>query len=114
MLTWNDGMYMDEKVEKNPERYRAIIEDRKFADSCHCISLPANPLNIMDIYSSRELWFEYRACGDLEIIGLAKNREAVMRLAAKIVEDVYSSCGEISPGSVRSFFKKPMKRRDSF
>lgn len=104
MFVWNKNMYMDEKVSKNPSKYRRMIEKKRAVRSCCCITLPANPNNIMDIYSSRELWFKYRANSGLEIIGMASDRENAKELAAQIAEDVYKRHGDISPEMVREFF----------
>ena len=42
MFHWNAGLYMDDKVKRKPARYRRIVEGRRIAGTCYCITLPAN------------------------------------------------------------------------
>ena len=48
MFVWNKKMYMDEKVRKNPARYKRIAGRKKSFRQCFCITFPANSKNIMD------------------------------------------------------------------
>jgi len=104
MFVWNKKMYMDEKVRKKPARYKRIAGGKKSFRQCFCITFPANSKNIMDIYSSRELWFKYRAACGIEIIGMASGMESAVQLVAEMAQDIYKEYGDISTSAVRKFF----------
>ncbi|MFG6395222.1 MAG: hypothetical protein K1W24_13740 [Lachnospiraceae bacterium] len=104
MFVWNKKMYMDRKVRKKPARYKKLACRKKSLKQCFCITFPANGVNIMDIYSSKEPWFKYRAAAGIEIIGMASCREAALQLVAEMAQDIYKKYGDISPGLVREFF----------
>lgn len=96
---------MDEKVKKKPDCYRRIVEGRKLARGCYCITLPANEENCMDIYSSRELWFCHYREQELEIIGLAANRAGARELVCRMAQDIIGAFGEMNAGSVKAYFE---------
>lgn len=58
----------------------------------------------MEIYSSRELWFQYYRDKKMVLIGLAKTREKARKLAAQICLDTIQRQGDISPDLVREYF----------
>ncbi len=97
-------MYMDEKVRKNPARYKRIAGRKKSFRQCFCITFPANSKNIMDIYPSRELWFKYSTACGIEIIGMASGMEGAVQLVAEMAQDIYKEYGDISPVLVQKFF----------
>ena len=71
---------MDDKVKRKPARYRRIVEGRKIAGTCYCITLPANEKNCMDIYSSRQLWFRYYRELDIDKIGMSEDRDGEIQV----------------------------------
>ncbi len=104
MFIWNKKMYMDEKVMKKPAKYRRLAGKKKLYRHCYYITFSANNANIMDIYSSGELWLKYRAVSGIEVIGMAYCMESAEYLVAEIVQDVYKEYGDISLGLVKKFF----------
>lgn len=96
-------MYMDEKVSKNPSKYKRICR-RKFSRRCYCITFPANCVDIMDIYSTKEKWFKYRVSQGIEVVGMASCGENAVQLVAEIAQDIYKKYGDISPELVKEFF----------
>lgn len=104
-VVWNKKIYMDEKVMKNPIKYRRRIEKGKILPECFCIALPANKLNVLDIYSSCEFWFKYQAYKGVEIVGLAADREGAIRLVEKIAFDIISEVGEFNSKTVAQYFR---------
>lgn len=104
MFHWNAGIYMDEKVKKKPDRYRKMVERRKLVRSCYCITLPANEENCMDMYSSREFWFQYYRRQEIEIIGLAADRAGAEQLICQMTQDIIRDYGEMNAESVRAYF----------
>jgi len=104
MLVWNKNMYMDRKVSKKPAKYKRLAGRKKFFRHCYYITFPANSENIMDIYSSKELWFRYMAVCGTEVIGMASCAESAVQLVAEIADDIYKKYGEVSPCLVKEFF----------
>ena len=58
----------------------------------------------MDIYSSRELWFDYRRKQGLEVIGLAADKCGALELVERITRDILERFGEINSDRVHEFF----------
>ncbi len=106
MFHWNAGIYMDDRVKKKPVKYRRMVEKRKLARACYCITLPVNETNCMEIYSSRELWFRYYQNRGLEIIGLASDEEGAQEILEKIASDVYREYGQVNAGCVKKYFHR--------
>ncbi len=104
MFVWSKHLYMDEKVSKNPKRYKRLIKRKKIIRSCYVITLPVNDSNLMDIYSSREFWFQYQRTLGLHVIGMACCKESAFQMAADIVQDVCYEKGEINPAILKQYF----------
>ncbi len=104
MFHWNAAIYMDDTVKKKPSRYRRILEQRKLARGCYCITLPKNEANCFDVYSSRELWFRYYRHQDMEIVGLAANRENAEKLLCRMIQDIVVRYGGVDAKLVRNYF----------
>ena len=111
MLYWNKNLYMDDKVKKHPERFRKRIERRKLVTSCYCITIASNSSNCMDIYCSRDFWFQYYRTKDLEIIGLAATREGAEEILQKMVQDIFQKKGKVDFESVSEFFEAGVHNR---
>ena len=105
MFHWNAGLYMDEKVKKKPQKYRRLVKKKKLVQGCYCITLPVNEKNCMDIYSSREFWFRHYREQEIEIIGLAADREGAVGLLLQMAEDITREYGEINAQNVRTYFR---------
>lgn len=103
-VVWNKKIYMDEKVMKKPIKYRRKIEKGKILPECFCIALPANGLNALDIYSSREFWFKYQAYTGIEIVGLAADRQGVKELLEQMIYDIISEKGDFNSKTVSEYF----------
>lgn len=108
MFQWNPGIYMDDKVKEKPGYYRRLVERKKMFKSCYCITLPANPENCMDIYSSREFWFRYYRKRKVEIIGLAADENGVEQILARMAQDIMNSFGEMNAERVRAYFEQKL------
>ena len=104
MFKWNQKMYMDDVVSKDPEKYKKIIEKKKITKNCYCITMPANEMNSLDIYSARELWFKYRKLQGIEILGLASNKTKAIEIVQKIVSDVYKEKQDVNVKTLHEFF----------
>lgn len=101
---WNRKLYMDEKVRQRPGRYRRMVEKHGCLRGCYCITMPVNPENCMDLYSSREYWFRHYGERKLEIIGLAASWESAVQLVGEMAQDVLREYGSFDAAAVRRFF----------
>lgn len=106
MIIWNEKLYLDDIVAKNPEKYKRILSGKKRLRGCFCITISQNPENSMEIYSSREMWFKYRKTQPMDAVGIAVCRESAFELVEKIVLDVYEAAGDVTAAHIRSFFGK--------
>lgn len=109
MFVWNPALYMDEKVKKEPKKFRRRLERRKLVRKCYCIALPANEQNCLDIYSSREFWFRYYRKRRIHIVGLAADKDGMENILQKIAADVYTKYGTINAACVKDFFVSDQK-----
>ena len=89
MFIWNPALYMDEKVKEEPKKFRRRLERRKLVKKCYCITLPINEQNCLDIYSSREFWFQYYRKRKIHIVGLAADQEGVEEILQKEIGEVF-------------------------
>lgn len=103
MFIWNPALYMDEKVKEEPKKFRRL-ERRKLVKKCYCITLPINKQNCLDIYSSREFWFQYYRKRKIHIVGLAADQEGVEEILQKMVTDIIAKYGTFNAACVKDFF----------
>ncbi len=106
MLVWSPNIYLEEKIARQKKKYRRLLQKKKMLRTVYCITLPVNGKNIMEIYSSRELWFQYYREKRLVLIGLAKTDEGAKKLAAQICLDTVKRQGDISPSLVAQYFEE--------
>lgn len=104
MFRWNEDIYMDETVKKRPYKYRNMIERHTKRKSCYCITMPQNDKNCMDVYSSKRLISPYDVRPEIEIIGLAADKDSAIELVRQILTDIYVEYGTVDAGKVRAFF----------
>lgn len=109
MLHWSSKMYLDTDLAPKKKHYQKLLEKNKRTRPLYCIILPVNGENMMEIYSSTELWFRWYQKRDLTVIGLAGSREKAERLAAQICLDTVCREGDIAPGIVREYFQDAIK-----
>lgn len=102
-------MYLDADLAPKKKHYQKLLEKNKRTRPLYCITLPVNGENMMEIYSSTELWFRWYKKRDLTVIGLAGSREKAERLAAQICLDTVCREGDIAPGIVREYFQDAIK-----
>ncbi|MBR1743478.1 MAG: hypothetical protein IJ733_16720 [Lachnospiraceae bacterium] len=105
MFEWNSKIYMDEKVGKNPVKYKRMLEQKKLVKHCYVLTLPLNEKNCLDIYSSREFWFQYYHERQMEVVGLAVSMESAEELLCRMAKDVYLKYGDVDAESMHRFFE---------
>ena len=102
MIKWSGKLYMDEKIEKQPDKWKSRLEENKLSNSLFCIALAANESNLFDIMNCNELWFQYYRKKDIYVVGLASDKGNALNLIEKIVQDMYS---ETKGFKVREYFE---------
>lgn len=103
MIKWYPALYLDSVTKKNLRKIKRRMERRKINLRVYCVALASNEKNLLDIYSTNELLFQYYRQKDIKVIGLAFSKESAIQLVADIVNDVYQQTGRLD---VRTFFKE--------
>lgn len=103
MIKWYPALYLDSVTKKNLRKIKRRMERRKINLRVYCIALASNEKNLLDIYSTNELLFQYYRQKDIKVIGLASSKESAIQLVSDIVNDVYQQTGRLD---VRTFFKE--------
>lgn len=102
MIKWSSKLYMDEKIEAEPDKWKERLEESKFSYSLFCIALASNENNLLDIMNCNELWFRHYRKNDIYVVGLASDKDSAFKLVEQIVTDLYSETGEFK---VREYFE---------
>ena len=102
MIKWSSKLYMDERIEAEPDKWKQRLEESKFSYSLFCIALASNENNLFDIMNCNELWFRHYRKNDIYVVGLASDKESAFKLVEQIVTDLYSETGEFK---VREYFE---------
>lgn len=103
MIIWNAKLYMDQRVQKAPDRFRNYFE-KKSVRQGYCIALSENSANSLEIYSSRTFWFQFQRERELHIVGLASSYEEAVEVVIRIINDVRKTMDEISSAAIREYF----------
>lgn len=104
MIKWYEKIYMDEKVEKNPEKYIKCIENGKLSLGLYCITLASNDKNLFDIIETNELLFRHYKNNTIYIIGLAKGKDRAIQIVQDLILEVYQHTGGFK---VREYYDFP-------
>lgn len=103
MIKWYPELYLDPETEKKQKKIKKRMEKHKVNLRVYCIALASNEKNLLDIYCSNELLFQYYRSKEMKIIGLASSKESAIRMTADIINDVYQETGKID---VRAYFQE--------
>ena len=102
MIKWSSKLYMDEKIEIEPDKWKQRLEENKLSYSLFCIVLASNENNLFDIMDCNELWFRHYRRNDVYVVGLASEKGSALHLVEQIVADIYSKTGDFK---VREYFE---------
>lgn len=102
MIKWSGKLYMDEKIEKEPDKWKKRLEENKLSYSLFCVALASNEKNLLDIINCNELWFQHYRRNDIYIVGLALDKGNAVKLVENIIQDIYSETGAFQ---VRDYFE---------
>lgn len=102
MIKWCPKLYLDPVTEKKQKKIKRRMERQKINLRVYCIALASNEKNLLDIYCSNELLFQYYKSKEMTIIGLASSKESAVELVGNIINDVYQQTGSLD---VRTFFQ---------
>lgn len=105
MFHFHGNIYMDEKVKEKPGMFRKMVERRHALRRCFVITLPVNEKNSLEVYSTRQFWFQHYRNMGLEIVGLAADRDGVEEVLCRIAQDVYHAYQSVDAGCVQSYFR---------
>ncbi len=103
MIRWYSALYLDAKTKKKQKKIKRRMEKQKVNLGVYCVALASNENNLLDIYCTNELLFQYYRRRDMKVIGLASSKESAFRMVADIVNDVYQQTGRLD---VRTFFEE--------
>ena len=101
MVKWCSKLYMDEKIKKEPKKWKKRVEKEKLSYSLYCIAFSSNEKNLFDIMDCNELLFKYYKKREIFIVGLASSKENAVELVRIMIEDIYRETGEFK---VREYF----------
>ena len=93
MIVWYEHLYMGAKAKR---RRFAIIQDireKKPRSGVYVITPPSNGNNILDIYPTETILKDYYAGQELLILGIAQGYQEALKLAARIVNEMYQETG---------------------
>lgn len=93
MLTWNVGLYVGEKAEKQVHRTMRRIDRRKPTPGIYLLTLPQNRKNVMEIVSTSILLQKAAHWHCPQVIGIAHGKEEAYALMQRILEDTYANTG---------------------
>lgn len=90
-MTWHENLYVSEKASHESIRQFGRMR-KKFQFPAYMITLPANPDNLLDIMSAREI---ERNCGyrEVVVVGIASGKKDAIELVRDIIWDTYNNTG---------------------
>ncbi len=102
MIVWYEHLYMGEKAKKR--RYAIIqdIREKKPHADVYVITPPSNGNNILDIYPTKTILQDYYEDKDLLILGIARGYQEALKLAGRIVSEMYQETGDFR---IREYLK---------
>lgn len=92
-MVWYDHLYMGEKAKRHRFSIIQNIRQKKIRPGIYVITPPSNGNNVLDIYPAAVLFQEYYERQDLLILGIADGRRDALRLAGRIVGEMYEKTG---------------------
>ena len=79
-------MYLDADISVKKKRYQKLLEKNKPTRPLYCITLPVNGENIMEIYSSVELWLRWYRKRRVTVIGLAGRKPKCLQHRSVLIQ----------------------------
>jgi hypothetical protein len=103
-MKWYSGLYVGESVKKDVDKIKWKIIHQAGQIGVCVVAVASNPQNLLEIIPTWELMQRaYIRKDDLEIVGVAKDRDEAVELVVRIVDEVYMQTGTVD---VRSYFKE--------
>ncbi len=104
MIRWYRGLYMDEKVKKNPGKCkRRVMRRRPWKKSYYALLLAGNPENLFEIIATRQLFFRRYWYLDMYVVGLAAEYQEAVKLLQQMLEEIYRADASFAP---RQYFDR--------
>ena len=92
-MLWYDRLYVGEKAKKHRFSIIQSIRRKKYRMGVFVITPASNGNNILDIYPATTLLSPYYRETEFLIIGIALGYGEALKLAGRIVEDMYQKTG---------------------
>ena len=92
-MIWYDHLYVGEKAKRHRFSIIQSIRQKKLRPGAYVITPPSNGNNILDIYPAAVLFQEYYQRKDLLVLGVADGYQDALRLAGRIVGEMYEKTG---------------------
>ena len=110
-MEWDKNLYVGSSIshKKNQVKWKIIHNAGQLG--IYVITLPSNPLNILDVIPAWALMQKSYPRKDKYVIGLAGNYEEALSVAAAIVNDVYTNTGTFQ---VSEYIKNRKTTKEDF
>lgn len=103
-MKWYSDLYVGEKLQSTYRKHIRRIEQTGKPYGDYLIALPANPANLLDIMPVKTA----RYYADVRVIGIAKDKQEAIEVAASVVDDVYHNTGGFD---VKAYLKEKEKNK---
>lgn len=102
-MRWYRKLYVGETAKK--DRYRIVgkVRHGRLQKNIYLITIASNKKNLLDIYPSNTMLWNYFKQSDVLIVGIAKGYDEAVELACRIVTEVYERTGGFD---VRSYIRE--------
>lgn len=88
-MKWYANLYVGEQLQNTYKKHIRCIECAGRPRGDYLVALPANPVNLLDIMPVKTAR-HYEA---VRVIGIAKDKQEAIGIAASIVDEVYRNTG---------------------
>lgn len=93
MTVWYEHLYMGAKAKRHRFAIIQDIRNKKPRSGVYVITPPSNGENVLDIYPTETIFKDYYADKELMILGIAMGYQEALKLAARIVNEMYQETG---------------------
>lgn len=101
-MLFHNKLYVDDEISKQKKKIMRKLQHNKETFGVYVITLSMNPEDELDIYPSYVLRQKEYINKDINVVGIAGDRERAMELLVKMTDDCFNEMGTIS---FRRFFR---------
>ncbi len=107
-MKWYDDLYVGESIIHKTNKIKWKILHNAGQIRIYVITLASNDKNLLDIIPSQELMQKGYPKKDLYVVGLAKEYDEAVEVAASIIDEVYRQTGAFE---VASYLREKKRRK---